>query len=360
MARGCAPTDFASLRWQDGVLRLLDQRLLPRQTVYRDLVDEHEVAAAIRSMTLRGAPLIGVAAAYGLALAARRSTARDVAALRTDLARAADLLLAARPTAANLTWAVDRVIRCTADERLTSVADVQAAVLAEAERIAYEDVQVNRRIGQNALPLIPDRATVIHHCNTGSLASVGYGTALGIIRTAHEQGKRIHVLVDETRPRFQGARLTAWELLQLGIPHTVIVDGASGHFMRTRRVDCCLVGCDRVAANGDTANKIGTYNLALVARAHGVPFYVAAPTSTIDLSVPQGDAIPIEERPAEEVTHVGDEPITPEGSPIANPAFDVTPARYITAFVTEAGLAYPPFEISLPEIVARARAEARP
>jgi methylthioribose-1-phosphate isomerase len=199
----------------------------------------------------------------------------------------------------------------------------------------------------NALVLVPDEATIIHHCNTGSLATVDYGTALGIIRTAHEHGKKVKVLVDETRPRLQGARLTAWELKHLGIPHRVIIDGASGHFMRTEGVDLCVVGCDRVAANGDTANKIGTYNLALVAYAHDVPFYVAAPTTTIDLSTPTGDDIVIEERSAREVTHIGDTQITPDGVEAANPAFDVTPARYITAIITERGIVYPPYEETL-------------
>ena len=352
-------TDYASVQWTNGILRVLDQRVLPHQVVYRDLTDEGEVAAAIREMVVRGAPLIGAVAAYGLALAARRSPATDPISLKADLGRAAELLTAARPTAVNLTWALARVIDRVDATGLASVEAMRAAALDEADNIAREDVRVNRHMGMNALSLIPDVATIVHHCNTGGLATVGVGTALGVIRVAHENGKRIHVLVDETRPRLQGARLTAWELRELGVPHTVIVDSASGHFMRTRGVDLCLVGCDRVAANGDTANKIGTYNLAIVARAHGVPFYVVAPTSTIDLSVPNGDAIPIEERSAREVTHVGDEWITPDGVAVANPAFDITPASYITAIITEVGIARPPYELSLAAFVEQARGAAR-
>lgn len=344
---------YHSLEWIDpGTLRLLDQRALPAQTVYLDYRAAGDVAAAIREMVVRGAPAIGAAAAYGLALAAAHSQAEDGAALRADLRAAADVLRASRPTAVNLFGAIDWVLARAADPALASVAALRAAVLDEAHRIAQEDIATNRQIGLNALPLIPDRALIIHHCNTGALATVDYGTALGIIRTAHEHGKQVEVLVDETRPRLQGARLTAWELLQLGVPHRVIVDGASGHFMRTEQVDLCVVGCDRVAANGDTANKIGTYNLAIVAHAHGVPFYVAAPTTTIDLATPDGSAIEIEERPAREVTHIGSEQVTPDGVAVGNPAFDVTPARYITAIITERGVAYPPFEASLRALLA--------
>ena len=344
-------TSYASVQWSEGLVRVLDQRRLPHEVVYRDLADEREVAAAIRDMVVRGAPLIGAVAAFGLALAARRSAATTPGELLSDLVRASALLRAARPTAVNLSWAVGRVLERVEDGSLRGVDEIREAALDEAQQIAREDVWVNQQLGLNALTLIPDDATVIHHCNTSGLATVDIGTAMGIIRVAHENGKRLHVLVDETRPRLQGARLTAWELRELGIPHTVIVDGASGHFMRTKGVDLCVVGCDRVAANGDTANTIGTYNLALVANAHRVPFYVAAPTSTIDLTVPNGDAIPIEERSPREVTHVGEEWITPEGTRVANPAFDVTPAAYITAIITEAGIAYPPYQASLAALV---------
>jgi methylthioribose-1-phosphate isomerase len=347
------PTPYRSVAWHDGVVRVLDQRVLPHQVVYLDLRDERAVAAAIRDMVVRGAPLIGATGALGMALTAGNARTDDATALRARLAEAAGLLRAARPTAVNLSWAIDRVLGRLGG--LDTAAAIRAAAIDEARAIAREDEEICRQLGRHALPLIPDPATIIHHCNTGGLATVAYGTALGVIRTAHEHGKRVHVLVDETRPRLQGARLTAWELQQLGIPHTVIVDGASGHFMRTRGVDLCVVGCDRVAANGDTANKIGTYNLAVVARAHGVPFYVAAPTSSIDLAIPSGAAIPIEERPPDEVERIGGERIPPEGVAVANPAFDVTPGAFITAFVTEAGLAYPPFAESLPALVERAR-----
>jgi methylthioribose-1-phosphate isomerase len=223
--------------------------------------------------------------------------------------------------------------------------------LSEAKSIAAEDVALNKQIGRNALPLIPDEAKIIHHCNTGSLATVDYGTALGIIRMAHESGKKVLALLDETRPRLQGAKLSAWELKQQGVPFMVIADGASGHYMRTQKIDLCVVGADRIAANGDTANKIGTYNLAVVAQANNVPFYVAAPTTTIDMATPSGDAIEIEERPAEEMTTVGSYQLTPDDVPVGNPAFDVTPARYITAIITERGVVYPPFEENLAKLM---------
>lgn len=347
-------SSYASIRWNAGVVRMLDQRRLPHQTVYLDFVDAADVADAIHDMVIRGAPAIGAAAAYGLALTAVHSGAMDVATLRAELVASAEILRAARPTAVNLAWAIERVLERVADPQLADVAALRAATLEAAHALAADDVWVNQQIGLHALSLIPDPATVIHHCNTGSLATVDYGTALGVIRTAHEHGKQVHVLVDETRPRLQGARLTTWELLQLGIPHTLIVDGASGHFMRVNGVDCCVVGCDRVAANGDTANKIGTYNLALVAHAHGVPFYVAAPTSTIDLATPNGDAIAIEARDPHEVTCIGNERLTPEGVQAANPAFDVTPARYISAIITEYGVAYPPYNLSLAALVEQA------
>jgi methylthioribose-1-phosphate isomerase len=348
--------NYFTIRWiaETGVVRMLDQRKLPRETIYLDYSDYGGLAQAITDMVVRGAPALGAAGGYGMALAARAGVTMDTIGLRDELRRAAEILRAARPTAVNLSWGVDRVLRRASQPALRTTAEIADAALDEANRIADEDAKANRQLGLNALPLIPEKATVIHHCNTGTLACVDYGTALGVIRAAHENGRQLHVLVDETRPRLQGARLTAWELQQLGIPHTVIVDGASGHFMRTRGVDLCVVGCDRVAANGDTANKIGTYNLALVARAHGVPFYVAGPTSTIDLSLATGGSISIEERGPREVTHVGLEQITPDGVAVANPAFDVTPAAYITAIITEMGIAYPPYEQSLARLVGQA------
>jgi len=343
---------FHSIEWKEGVLRLLDQRALPHQTVYQECPDYRAVAAAIKEMVTRGAPAIGASAAYGLALAAQHSQADTVSALRAELDQAADVLRQSRPTAVNLFWAIERVLRQANNPVLTGVDAIRQAVLVEAHAIAAEDVRTNKQIGFNAMPLVPDQANILHHCNTGSLATIDYGTALEIIRIAHEQGKQVHAYLDEPRPRLQGGRLSAWELTQLDIPHTVIVDGASGHLMHTVGIDLCVVGCDRVAANGDTANKIGTYNLALVAHAHNVPFYVAAPTSTIDMSLATGDEITIEERPAREVTHVGETQITPDGVTVANPAFDVTPARYITAIITEKGIAYPPFKDSLPALMA--------
>ena len=346
---------YTVLEFSDGRLRMLDQRLLPHEMSYFETEDYRQAAEAIREMVIRGAPAIGVAAAYGMALAALHSQAYDASALRLDLEEAAGVLRAARPTAVNLFWAVDRIMKRVNDTAAASAAELGQVILSEAGAIAHENAWLCRQIGLNALELVPDQATFIHHCNTGALATVEYGTALGIISTAHEHGKKVFAYVDETRPRLQGARLTAWELQQLGIPHAVIVDGASGYIMKYRHIDLAVVGCDRVAANGDTANKIGTYNLAIVARAHGVPFYVAAPTSSIDLSISNGDLIDIEERSASEVTRVGTEQITPPGTKVSNPAFDITPAEYISAFVTEAGIAHPPFSESLAEMVNKAK-----
>jgi methylthioribose-1-phosphate isomerase len=344
---------YRSLEWRTGELVLLDQRALPGQLKWVICRDHRQVAEAIRGMVVRGAPAIGAAAAYGLALAALSYGGKSVEELLQRLELAARDLRGTRPTAVNLFWAVERVMARA--RGAGSVESVVQAVMEEAELIAFEDEEANRRIGAFGMGLLPDEARVVHHCNTGSLATVEYGTALGIVRAAHEAGKRIHVYVDETRPRLQGARLTAWELLQLGIPHTVIVDGASGHVMKRLGVDLCLVGCDRVARNGDVANKIGTYNLAVVARAHRVPFYVAAPTSTIDLETANGEQIEIEERGREEVSRMGGEEVVPEGSHVYNPAFDVTPAEYVTAIVTEVGVAHPPYEDSLPRLVQEGR-----
>ncbi len=346
---------YTVIEWKDGVVRMLDQRLLPHQVVYMETSSCTEVAEAIRNMTIRGAPAIGVAAAYGMALAAVHSRAVDGKALRGDLDQAAEILRAARPTAANLFYAVERVLGRMRASTSNEADELRRLAVDESAVFADENLWINRQIGLNALELGPDPAVFIHHCNTGPLATVEYGSALGIINTAHEHGKTVFVYVDETRPRLQGARLTTWELKQMGVPHAVIVDGASGYIMKTRHVDLVTVGCDRVAANGDAANKIGTYNLAIVARAHGVPFYVAAPTSTIDLSISTGEQIKIEERDGAEVTQLGSEQITPDNTQVTNPAFDVTPAEYISAIVTEAGIAYPPYSQSLPEMVAKSR-----
>lgn len=344
---------FHTITWIDegGICQMLDQRKLPHEVVYNDYTTYQEVADAIRTMVIRGAPAIGAAAAYGLALACVHTTQTDVAGLRAELETAVEVLRQSRPTAVNLFWAIERMQRILAAPGLDSVAQLQETAVAEAKTIAAEDVAINKQMGRNALPLIPQNATCIHHCNTGSLATVDYGTALGVIRTAHEQGRAISVIVDETRPRLQGGRLTAWELQQQGIPFKVIVDGASGHFLRKGGVDFCVVGTDRVAANGDVANKIGTYNLAVVAYENGVPFYVACPTSTIDMNTPTGDDIEIEERPADEVTHAGDWQITPDGVAVGNPAFDVTPAKYVSAIITEKGVVYPPYPENLAKLM---------
>jgi methylthioribose-1-phosphate isomerase len=330
---------------------MIDQRLLPTTFQMLTCDDYREVAEAIRDMAIRGAPAIGAAAAFGMALAALHSQARDRDELLGDLDGAAETLKAARPTAVNLSWAISRMARRAESE--ADHAAIRESLLEEAQALADEDVEINKRLGQHGAALVQDGDTVLHHCNTGALATVDYGTALGVIRTAHEQGKEIHVLVDETRPRLQGARLTTWELQQLDIPFTLIADNAAGHFMRSGRVDIVLVGADRVAANGDVANKIGTYKLALAARDNGIPFYSCVPVSTVDLSLPTGDDIPIEERPDEEVlavTYRG-QPFAPEGVRVSNPAFDVTPHRHVTGIVTENGIAYPPFSLNLRKMV---------
>jgi methylthioribose-1-phosphate isomerase len=342
---------FRTIEWIDGQVRMLDQRYLPHKKIYNDYTDYREVADAIHSMVIRGAPALGAAAAYGMALVPFHTHSHDVETVRQELQLAAETLRQARPTAVNLFWGVDRVLKRLEDPGLDSIDAIRQAALAEAQAIAQEDIQTNKQLGLNALPLIPDQATIIHHCNTGALAAVDYGTALGVIRAAHENGKQVFVLVDETRPRLQGARLTAWELQQYGIPFQVIVDGASGHYMRTMGVDLCVVGCDRVAANGDVANKIGTYNLAVVAHENGIPFYVAAPSSTIDMHTSNGDKIRIEERPDREVTHVESVQITPDDTSVGNPAFDITPAKFITAILTERGVVYPPFTKSLSKLM---------
>ena len=343
--------DYFSVRWEEGVVKMLDQRYLPGEVVYRDIVQCEEVANAIRQMIIRGAPAIGIAAGFGLALSAFHSKATQTGELISELNNAADKLRKSRPTAVNLFGAIDRILSSVSMAKGLDVNQIKHLVTNEAQKIADEDIQMNKKIAMNGQQFIPDNAIVIHHCNTGALATGGYGTALGVIRAAHESGKKIHVYVDETRPRLQGARLTSWELKQLGIPHTVIVDGASGYFMRSTRIDACLVGCDRIAANGDVANKIGTYNLALVAFAHGVPFYSVGPTTTIDLTIASGDEIPIEERSDREVTHIGDIKVTPDDIKVANPAFDITPSKYICAIITNAGVAYPPYNKSLAKLM---------
>jgi methylthioribose-1-phosphate isomerase len=337
-----------TIEWDDGVVKMIDQRKLPGELVIVEFTSYQGVARAIKEMYIRGAPAIGAAASFGLALCARESKAKTQAELLADLEQAADTLRKTRPTAVNLAWGLERMAETLASEKAreaqhTQVEQMVNALVAEAQRIADEDVEINKRMAAHGAVLIEDGYNVLTHCNTGSLATVDYGTALGVIRTAHEQGKCVHVWVDETRPRLQGARLTAWELMRYGIPMTLIADNAAGHLMRTGQVDLVLVGADRVAANGDVANKIGTYKLAVLAKENGIPFYSVFPTSTVDLSLPSGEQIIIEERDATEVTHVGGVGIAPEGVPVYNPAFDVTPHRYVTGIVTEEGIVYPPF-----------------
>jgi len=336
-----------------GVVKMIDQRLLPHEVVVRSYTDYRDVAEAIRAMVIRGAPAIGAAAAFGMALAGLQSQAENRLDLLRDLEIAATALRESRPTAVNLFWAIDRMLRAAVDESLDSADDVRERLIREAQQLADEDVEINRRMAEHGAALIRDGDTILHHCNTGALAAVDWGTALGVIRMAHQQGKRIHVLVDETRPRLQGARLTAWELMRWSIPMTLIADNAAGHYMRTGKVDITLVGSDRTAANGDVVNKIGTYKLAVLAKENGVPFYPVVPTSTIDLSLKSGDEIPIEERDEREVTEIAGVRIAPAGVKVGNPAFDVTPHRYVTGIVTENGIAYPPFELSLRKMVER-------
>ncbi len=327
---------FRTLWFEGGALHLLDQRGLPSRADVVVARTAAETAQAIRDMAVRGAPAIGCAAAYGLALAVRSGE---------DFEKARATLLAARPTAVNLRWAL---------ERLAAVRPrTFEALLAEADRVLREDLEACRAIGRNGAALVPDGKGILTHCNAGGLATAGYGTALGVVRAAIEGGKRCDVFADETRPWLQGARLTAWELLQDGIPVTLLPDAAAASLLASGKIGCVVVGADRIARNGDTANKIGTYPLALAAQAAGVPFFVAAPTSTVDLRAAGGAEIPIEERAASEVTHLAGQRIAPEGVQVFNPAFDVTPARYIAAIVTERGVARAPYEASLAGLVSR-------
>jgi len=335
-------------RTEHGV-RMLDQRRLPREEVWVDLDTPEEVAGAIRAMVVRGAPAIGISAAFGIALAATAAAADDARRFDERLGEACRVLEAARPTAVNLHWAVERMRRTARALRETGAdsAGVARGLEEEARRIWREDLDACLAMGRHGAALVPDTATVLTHCNAGGLATAGFGTALGVIRAAVSAGKRVRVFADETRPFLQGARLTAWELLRDGIDTTLIADVSAGSLMRAGEVDLVVVGADRVARNGDTANKIGTYSVAVLARENGIPFYVAAPLSTIDFDCPDGDAIPIEERDPAEVTTLFGTPVAPEGVRVRNPAFDVTPARYIAAIVTERGVARPPFAASL-------------
>ncbi len=340
-----------TIEWHNGTVMMIDQRVLPLHYEIKSYTTYQGVAEAIHTMVIRGAPAIGAAAGFGLALAGLQSSATSRSDLRRDLEVAADVLRKSRPTAVNLFWAIDRMLRTATAENLDAADDVRAALIDEAQKIANEDVAINRRMAEYGAALIKDGDTILTHCNTGALAVVDYGTALGVIRRAHEQGKRIKVFADETRPRLQGARLTAWELMRWGIDVTLIADNAAGHYMRKGAINICFVGSDRTTANGDVANKIGTYQVAVLAKENGIPFYPVVPTSTIDLSLAHGDLIPIEKRDEREVTEIDGVRIAPIGVKVDNPAFDVTPHKYVTGIVTENGIAYPPFEISLPKVV---------
>ena len=341
-----------TVEWDGGAVKMIDQRTLPWRLEFVRLETVEAVAESISNMTVRGAPAIGAAAGFGLALAARKSQTDDIDALKESLLKSADLLKSARPTAVNLAWAVNKLMRIATSGEFKNPDDLREVLLAAAQQIADDDVAINSRMAKRGAALVEDGATILHHCNTGALATVDYGTALGVVRAAFEAGKKIHVLLDETRPRLQGSRLSAWEMEQLGVSYDIIPDTAAGYFMANGEVDIILVGADRVAANGDVANKIGTYQLAIMAREHSIPFYTVAPTSTIDLQLSSGDLIPIEQRDPAEVTTPYGNSIVPPHFKARNPAFDVTPHRYLSGIVTENGIARPPFVESLRRAVA--------
>ncbi|MGD0901522.1 MAG: S-methyl-5-thioribose-1-phosphate isomerase [Terracidiphilus sp.] len=338
-----------TLTWTPDGVRFIDQTKLPLEESYVLASTYEQVAEVIVTMVVRGAPAIGVSAAYGIALGALRTSAPTPHLFAPDFERICARLAATRPTAVNLFWAIDRMKRLFAEllDEGATLARVQERILAEADAMYEEDIAACRKMGALGAALLPDEGGVLTHCNAGALATCGYGTALGVIRSAVEQGKRIHVFADETRPFLQGARLTAWELMADHIPTTVICDNMAASLMRAGRIQAVVVGADRIAANGDAANKIGTYNVAILAKEHGIPFYVAAPWSTVDMATATGDLIPIEERAAVEVTHHGGRQLTPNGVGVCNPAFDVTPARFVTAIVTERGVLRAPYDQSL-------------
>jgi len=344
-------TELRPIEWHGDHVSILDQTRLPQHEAHLECATPQEIADAIRGMSIRGAPALGVAAAFAVALAAVNARQQDLEGARAEVRQAADLIRATRPTARNLFWALERMAPAAA---VAQTADEMAQALTqEALAIQQEDLASCHRIGDLGAPLVPQDATILTHCNAGALATAGYGTALGVIRSAHRQGKRIRVLADETRPLLQGARLTAWELMRDGIPTTLIADSAAGWCMSRGMVDLVIVGADRIAANGDAANKIGTYTLAVLAAEHHIPFYIAAPLSTADLSLATGDDIPIEERAAHEVTSITGTRITPEGVEVFNPAFDVTPQALISAIITERGVCEPPLARSLAALAQR-------
>jgi methylthioribose-1-phosphate isomerase len=329
---------FRTIEWRDDAVIMIDQTRLPGEEIYNTYSDFKSVAEAIKGMIIRGAPAIGVAAAMGVALGAREIIADAHDSFFRQLENVCDVLARTRPTAVNLFWGIERMKRVAEENRDKSLDKIREILKKEAIKIEQEDLTICRNIGKWGATLIPEGATVLTHCNAGGLATAGYGTALGVIRAAHEAGKKIQVFADETRPWLQGARLTAWELMKDDIPVTLITDNMAGFFMSKGEITCCVVGADRIAANGDTANKIGTYSVAVLAKENNIPFYVAAPVSTLDLTLTDGSKIPIEERTSSEVTHIKGIAIAPEGVKVRNPAFDVTPARFITAIITENGI----------------------
>jgi methylthioribose-1-phosphate isomerase len=341
-----------TLEWLQNGVNFLDQTKLPLEETYVLATDYKQVATVIRDMIVRGAPAIGVSAAMGVALGVSQSKATDIAGLNEEVAVIAKTLAETRPTAVNLFWAIERMrdkYHALAAAG-TSIPEIKAALIKEAQQMYDEDIAACKAMGAHGASLLPQEGTVLTHCNAGALATCGYGTALGVIRAAVERGHKIDVYADETRPYLQGARLTAWELLHDNIPTTVLCDNMAGSLMRQGKIQAVIVGADRIAANGDTANKIGTYSVAVLAKEHGIPFYVAAPLSTIDVATPNGDAIPIEQRSATEVTHSNGKQMTPNGAAIQNPAFDATPAKYITAIITEHGVLRAPYEQSIKEM----------
>ena len=336
-----------TLEWTEQGVRFIDQTKLPTEETYLTCKTHEQVADAIRTMVVRGAPAIGVAAAMGIALGVKASKAEDAGELKRELDQICDNMGKTRPTAVNLFWAIGRMQEKFERMRVRPVAQIKEAMIEEAKRMHAEDIAANQAMGRHGATLMPSEGGVLTHCNAGALATAGYGTALGVIRAAVEAGKKIHVYADETRPFLQGSRLTAWELMKDGIPTTVISDNMAGAMMKQGKIGAIVVGADRIAANGDVANKIGTYTVAVLAKENGIPFYVAAPTSTVDLACPDGSKIPIEQRDVREVTHIAGKQMVPNGVSIENPAFDVTPAKYVAAIITERGVARAPYHESL-------------
>jgi len=336
-----------TLEWTDSGVRFIDQTKLPTEETYVTCKTHEQVADVIRKMVVRGAPAIGVAAAMGIALGIKNSKAATGAELKQEFERICDLIGKTRPTAVNLFWAIRRMRQKFEYFRMRTIPQIKQELIEEAQRMHAEDIAANQAMGRHGATLMPTSGGVLTHCNAGALATCGYGTALGVIRAAVEQGKKLHVYADETRPFLQGSRLTAWELMKDGIPTTVISDNMAGAMMKQGKIGAIVVGADRIAANGDVANKIGTYTVAVLAKEHAIPFYVAAPFSTIDLETSNGSTMPIEQRNAREVTHIAGKAIAPEGVEVENPAFDVTPGKYVTAIITERGIARAPYNESL-------------